>query len=429
MDDDITTDQSAHVQLSFFTNDKSLDHLPTTIFDVPTSADCEQINSLVNKSISLENESWEDKRFEFLIGDVFLRTTLAEFISEYEFETEVVVKVECVLGLEAPKPLHDYQAPDWVSSVHAANGFVLSTTYSGDIVVWDKKGQQTTFATKDGLLKCSVLVKKPGKSMNGSEIIVGSEDQLLTLYTIKDDKLEKQIVFRGHERSVECVAANSKTQQAISGSYDFSLKLWNTRLDDVSTVYEKEDENDAKLKKRKKSYLTKIPMVTIGGHKDRISAVHWSHNNNSHVVSSSWDHTIIEWDLELAGELSRIRGQKAFTSIDIHPSTGMTISSSTDPLPRLYDLKSRDGSLVKQTFYGHEKGWVESVKWCPNDEKCFVSVATDKSAKMWDIRSGKTALFDIHGHEERILCCSWSEEGIIATGSADCTVKVFDAKR
>ena len=28
------------------------------------------------------------------------------------------MRIECVLGLEPPKPLHDLPAPDWVSSIH-----------------------------------------------------------------------------------------------------------------------------------------------------------------------------------------------------------------------------------------------------------------------------------------------------------------------
>uniref|UniRef100_A0A1I7XR95 WD_REPEATS_REGION domain-containing protein n=1 Tax=Heterorhabditis bacteriophora TaxID=37862 RepID=A0A1I7XR95_HETBA len=79
--------------------------------------------------------------------------------------------------------------------------------------------------------------------------------------------------------------------------------------------------------------------------------------------------------------------------------------------------------LVKQSFIGHS-GWVSCVKWNPNDEKCFVSASFDKSVKVWDIRSAKTSLFDLYGHDDRVLCCAWGLDGIIASGSVDSTLKM-----
>uniref|UniRef100_A0A8R1HW07 WD_REPEATS_REGION domain-containing protein n=1 Tax=Caenorhabditis japonica TaxID=281687 RepID=A0A8R1HW07_CAEJA len=87
-----------------------------------------------------------------------------------------------------------------------------------------------------------------------------------------------------------------------------------------------------------------------------------------------------------SGEVSRIKGPKSFTSIDIHPTSHLLISSCTDAVPRLYDPKNRDGAMVKQSFIGHQTGWVTSVKWNPVDANQFVSVSTDKTAKMWDVR-------------------------------------------
>ncbi|KIH56233.1 WD domain, G-beta repeat protein [Ancylostoma duodenale] len=144
-------------------------------------------------------------------------------------------------------------------------------------------------------------------------------------------------------------------------------------------------------------------MVTLAGHKDAVVALKWS------------------------GEVSRIRGSKAFTSIDVNKKSGLVISSNTDSVPRLYDPRSHDGSLVKQSFIGHT-GWVTCVRWDPNDDSCFVSSSFDKSLKMWDIRSSKTSLFDLYGHEDRILCCAWNDR-IIASGSADSTVKVWEVRQ
>lgn len=417
-----------HVQITFFSADNKLPEIPDAVFDVPTIANCNDLNLLLNKTIEATDDSWKDRRFEFLVGETFLRTSLSEFIEEYEVETETVLKVECVIGIEAPKPLHDIQAPDWVSSIQIANGFIFSTTYGGDIVVVDRAGKDTKFSVNstNRILKCSGIVSTPSKKtqLDGTQFIAGGENQLMTLYGIEKGSLVEKIVFRGHERAVECVAVTIDATRALSGSVDTNLKVWNLDPSDEATIYQKEEEGGLK-KRRKHETLTKVPMVTIGGHRDKVSSVAWCPWKSSHAFSSSWDHTIIEWDLELAGEVSRIKGPKSFTSIDIHPTSCLLISGCTDAVPRLYDSKIRDGAIVKQSFIGHQNGWVEMVKWNPVNANQFVSVSTDKTAKMWDVRSSKSSLFDIHGHEDRILCAAWSD-GLIATGSADCTIKVFE---
>ncbi|CAB3408380.1 unnamed protein product [Caenorhabditis bovis] len=421
----MTEGDEKHVQVSFFTNDTQIPEIPDSVFDVPISVECDDLNLLINKTIEAVNDKWSDRKFEFLVGETFLRTSLAEFIEEYEIETETVLKVECVIGVEAPKPLHDIQAPDWVSSVIVANNHIFSTTYSGDIVIADRKGKETKLSVnwENKILKCSAMVKK-GKDLNGTQLIVGGESQQLTMYTIEKGTLAEKFIFRGHERAVECVAVNFDSTRAISGSVDTNIKVWSLEESD-NTVYEKTNEDEVKSKKRKREAITKVPMVTIGGHRDVVTAIQWCPWKNSHAFSSSWDHSIVEWDLELAGEVSRTKGPKSFTSVDLHPVSGMMIASCTDATPRLYDPKSRDGTLVKQSYIGHTEGWVEAVKWNPADANQFVSVSTDKTAKMWDIRSAKSSLFDIHGHEERILCVDWNDR-LIASGSADCTIKVFE---
>ena len=65
------------------------------------------------------------------------------------------------------------------------------------------------------------------------------------------------------------------------------------------------------------------------------------------------------------------------------------------------------------------------MDWCRDSEFHFVSGSHDTLLKMWDARSCKTPLYDLKGHTEQVLCCSWTDEKIIVSGGSDNDMKIF----
>ncbi|ETN81890.1 WD domain, G-beta repeat protein [Necator americanus] len=196
------------------------------------------------------------------------------------------------------------------------------------------------------------------KKLEDQRIVVGGENQVITLLEVESGTLVPKTLFRGHERSVESLDANPDYSRLVSGAFDSTIKVWNLESDE-DTVFDKTTNKDKHAKKRKENFITKV------------------------IITQSIKIGIGRFSV--AGEVSRIRGSKAFTSIDVNKKSGVVISSSTDAVPRLYDPRSHDGSVVKQSFIGHT-GWVTCVRWSPDDDSCFVSSSFDKSLKIWDVR-------------------------------------------
>lgn len=42
--------------------------------------------------------------------------------------------------------------------------------------------------------------------------------------------------------------------------------------------------------------------------------------------------------------------------------------------------------------------------------------------------SPKAPLFDLSGHEDKVLCCNWSNPKFMVSGGADNTVRIFKSK-
>ncbi|KRX60609.1 putative histone-binding protein Caf1 [Trichinella sp. T9] len=116
-------------------------------------------------------------------------------------------------------------------------------------------------------------------------------------------------------------------------------------------------------------------------------------------------------------------------------NAGYLLSSAEDRMIFLWDVKSvvTPNSVLEpiETFTGHEKG-VQDVQWHFFNENVFGSVGDDEKLMLWDTRLSGTisAMLPIHAHEAEINCLAFSplREHMLATGSADKTIALWDLR-
>lgn len=64
------------------------------------------------------------------------------------------------------------------------------------------------------------------------------------------------------------------------------------------------------------------------------------------------------------------------------------------------------------------------------NDNLFASVGVDGSLKMWDLKNPKSLIAAIRAHAADVLSCDFSKyEEVIATSSADKTIKLWDVRK
>ncbi|KAG1667944.1 Ribosome biogenesis protein WDR12 [Nymphon striatum] len=395
-----------------------------TPFSVQSNVNITKLSSLINQLLSDSSEDHSNVEFDFLINSKLLRENLGEHIIENQISEEDVLNIEYIEKLSAPKPKNSFQHDDWVSAVHSQDQWILTGCYDNTIHIWSLDGERKlTLPGHSGPIKALSWLSPENESLKG--FVSVSQDQTAILWKWNEIKnsVECVSVCRGHARSVDCVAVNLNSKLFVTGSWDKMIKIWKIDSEDTS-----EDEQARKRQKTmsgNSSSKTKTPILTLSGHHENVSSVQWIDTHE--ICSSSWDHSIIIWDAELGGMKSQLPSSKAIFNISYSQYSRYILSASADRHIRLWDPRVKDGSVIKSNYTSHT-GWVTAVHWSPVNPNYFISGSHDNLVKLWDTRLGKTPLYDLTGHCDKVLCVDWSLPKYVLSGSSDNTLKIFQSE-
>nr|CAB3267682.1 ribosome biogenesis protein wdr12-like [Phallusia mammillata] len=423
----------AQIQVKFFTQQKKYE-VSEAPFSVLGSVSGSDLCDLINKLRLEQDDESEKKSFDFIVNGEFLRSSLLQHIEEKGLSVESVLPVEYFEAKESPELKSSLSENDWISGIQLNKQHILTGTYDCSVNIWCRNSETklaTGLAHTEPIKSIAWIPSFGGENDSNEKLASTSQDQKIVLWDFDKEKnsLRPKFSCKGHSRSVESIAVNSKHETFASGSWDCTIKLWSASYVPEKGGLEDEQISSASKKKRAKleqTGISRVPQMTVAGHTEVVSGLVWIDNNQ--LCSGSWDHTLRLWDMSEGKETSQLRGTKAILSVDYSKLNQTLVTGNTDRHVRLWDPRST-GSVVKSNLTSHH-GWVTCVKWCKTNSNLLVTGSLDNLVKMWDIRSTKTPLFDLTAHTDKVMCLDWhksevSKNKIWNLFSINCNLFIF----
>ncbi|KAL6311481.1 hypothetical protein AAG906_031245 [Vitis piasezkii] len=114
---------------------------------------------------------------------------------------------------------------------------------------------------------------------------------------------------------------------------------------------------------------------------------------------------------------------------------GRLLSGSDDAQICLWDINAtpKNKALEAQQIFKVHEGVVEDVAWHLRHEYLFGSVGDDQYLLIWDLRTPSVSkpIQSVIAHQSEVNCLAFNpfNEWVVATGSTDKTVKLFDLSK
>jgi WD40 repeat protein len=251
-----------------------------------------------------------------------------------------------------------------------------------------------------------------------------------------------RMTLKGHTGWVRAVAFFPNGFSFASGSYDRTLKLWNTRDDQafgtlsnhfgsisgINAIAVHPNGNTFAIACIDKSiklwnFRSGKPVRNIEGHAGQVYSVAYSPDGNT-LVSASADKTLKLWNWRKGELLQTFEGhQDKVVSVAFYPNGKRIASASFDKTIRIWDVNTGKQFL---SLTGHAAP-VNAIAFSP-DGKLLVSGSQDQTVKIWDISTGKVVR-TLSGHVGGVLAVDFNFDGsAIASGGIDKTIQIWDVK-
>lgn len=421
------TVETRQVQVRFTTKLQPALRVPTTSIAIPAHLTRYGLSDIVNTLLGND----KPQPFDFLVEGELVRTSLEKLLLIKGISAEKILNIEYILAVVPPKQEEPSLHDDWVSVVDGSYpNFIFSGSFDSIGRIWKGEGLCTHVLEghRDAITSAAFIM--PSDSSDSFiNLATASKDQTLRLWQFKPNEhmtngkmVRPYKLLKGHTSSVQTVSACPRRNLICSGSWDCSIKIWQTAGEmDIES-------NAGSVKKRKLEDSTEqiISQIeasrTLEGHSQCVSSVVWLEKDT--IYSASWDHSVRSWDVETGVNSLTVGCRKALHCLSIGgEGSALIAAGGADSVLRIWDPRM-PGTFTPILQLSSHKSWITACKWHPKSRHHLISASHDGTLKLWDVRS-KVPLTTLEAHKDKVLCADWWKEDCVISGGADSTLQIF----
>lgn len=181
------------------------------------------------------------------------------------------------------------------------------------------------------------------------------------------------------------------------------------------------------------------PDLRLVGHEKEGYGLSWNVNRSGYLLSASDDQTICLWDIN--AESNDKKEIKAHTTFVGHTSVVEDVawhllhdslfgSVADDHNLMIWDTRSRDSKKPSQMVEAHSAE-VNCLSFNPFSEYILATGSADKTVALWDLRNLQVKLHTFTSHRDEIFQVQWSphNETILASSGTDRRLNIWDLSK
>ena len=425
--------------------------VPLTPFSIPSKLGRYGLSEIINHLLDLNT----NQPFDFTINGKLIRVSLSKFISLYHISTEDVIAIEYMPAISISDESQTCELPSWIGCFSCTNNndildnVIISGCYDGQVrfndvnnlsiistvIVHDEpirdiktfsidnNNQYIATASKDMSVKCW-LVQKDNTTTD--KITTDTKKRRKTKTNdmdIDESKVAYNMtqvgILNGHSNSVESLSYWNAKGILLSGDWNGNVMGWN-----VGAIESNSTNNNIKKSNNDDTIVDLKPVFTLRAHVQSVSGMYQS---DDHLFTSSWDHSLKQWDLEKQDCINTYAGSKVITSLHVGTiDRNLIATSHPDGRVRVWDQRLKSESGTVGSFSSKDgKDWVSQVRWHPSSGNIFASSDYEGTVKVWDLRSS-IPLGTSDAHQGKALCIDWivvDDVIKVVSGGSDCIIR------
>lgn len=180
------------------------------------------------------------------------------------------------------------------------------------------------------------------------------------------------------------------------------------------------------------------PQIELIGHEKEGYGLSWSPHTPGHLATASEDQTVRLWDITQASKTNKILSEaRKYThhnaivnDVQHHPLHNSLIGTVSDDLTlQILDTRSAETARSAVTSgIDQHKDAINALAFNPAAETVLATGSADKTIAIWDLRNLKAKLHALEGHNDSVTSLEWHpfEESVLASSSYDRRIMFWD---